>query len=221
MFDLGDPSPPPSPVKVEDKSAADKMAPSTRSPTPHVEQDVKEGNPKPAAPASTSDNAGEIKNPMNSGSECAGSLVSEEFIDAVEPLQAEPSAEVPDKTAEGSVEPEAEKAKPGAGALEEPNLGFSGVTPGLPAKNVPPAEPPETAEKPQMSYISAGLANVRLPMPRQRWKLDAVISEVEAEDTDGEGEFHDAYDTVAGLVKDAAKALEMKEAGNGCVNRGT
>lgn len=216
MFDLGDPLHPPSPVKiaakVDDKPTTEKVAPLAEIPIPQAKEE--EGYPKPAAPASIVENAGEEKQAIDGGS----GLVIEDFEDAVEPLQAESPAEVAGITAEGPAGPEAGKANLAAAGLEESNAHLPAASSGAPAESAPPAEPPQAAEKIKTGYITAGLSGVRLPTPRQRWNLDSGISVVEAEDTDGEGEFHDAYDTVAGLVKDAAKALEMKEAGNGCVN---
>lgn len=69
---------------------------------------------------------------------------------------------------------------------------------------------PSTARKPR--YIAAGLSNVRLPM---MWRRSRSVSRSDGgEGSDGEDDFHDAYASAADLVKDAAKAREMKEAGN-------
>lgn len=76
--------------------------------------------------------------------------------------------------------------------------------------NASTAEPPGALNG-QTSYIAAGLSNVQLPMPFKRWQPPAALEE----DSEGEGEFHDAYDTVTGIAKDVGKAREMKEAGNG------
>lgn len=79
------------------------------------------------------------------------------------------------------------------------------------ADNSSAAEPPGQPKR-QTSYIAAGLSNVQLPMPFKRWQLQGGLEEA---DSEGESEFHDAFDTVAGIAKDATKAREMKEAGNG------
>lgn len=58
------------------------------------------------------------------------------------------------------------------------------------------------------SIIATGLANVRLPMGYVRRCGEEPV------DSDDEDQFHDAFDSGPGMVKDAAKAREMKETGN-------
>lgn len=67
-------------------------------------------------------------------------------------------------------------------------------------------QPPAAAGRAE-SVIATGLANVRLPMGYRRRRGEPV-------DSDDEEQFHDAFDSGPGMVKDAAKAREMKETGN-------
>lgn len=136
----------------------------------------------------------------------------EDFKDAVETLR--PHVERTDST-----ENAAEHS-----SADLPQADSTGTTSGEAASSVDgpgfqPAEAvavgagvaePSAARK--SSCIAAGLSSVRLPMG---WRRSRSVGRAEGgEGSDGEDEFHDAYASATDLVKDAAKACEMKEAGN-------
>lgn len=62
--------------------------------------------------------------------------------------------------------------------------------------------------------LADGLANVRLPISSGRDHGEDE-SKIGNGDSDDEAEFHDALDSVGGTIKDALKAQQMKEMGNG------
>lgn len=91
--------------------------------------------------------------------------------------------------------------------------------PSLPSDSTVHLEQPLTVKPSGISganFIATGLSNVRLPMPYKRWEMDFCVERAD-DDSEGEAEFHDALDSVAGMVQDAAKAKDLKETGNGCV----
>lgn len=196
------------------KLCSEKAAPLAEFSSKGVEQILERESPK--APEGEN-NLGE-QEPLDSAASesTSGAVVGDDFKDAVERLQPEPHAVVANETAEGSTVSQ----ETGVDRVAVPNTRLPDSSVGVAEEGVPPIEPPELAsgKTETSSYIAAGLSNVRLPLPRQGATGRGMDSVVEADDTDGEGEFHDAYDTVADLVKDADKALEMKQAGNGWVD---
>lgn len=74
-------------------------------------------------------------------------------------------------------------------------------------------QPPAVARRAE-SIIATGLANVRLPMGYGRRSRPGEDSYGGPADSDDEEQFHDAFDSGPGMVKDASKAREMKETGN-------
>lgn len=187
-FDLGDPSPPPSPVK-RDTEVSSPTLPTVENPAPVAD------NPPTGSPEIEDDweqvdaLPGREEQPLDSASGTSND-VSETYKDAVQGTDEVEQTDQP--------EPATATSPPPAGDVEC-------------ADKTSAAEPPGEPKR-QTSFIAAGLSNVQLPMPFKRWQLQGGLEEV---DSEGEGEFHDAFDTVAGIAKDATKAREMKEAGNG------
>lgn len=200
-FDLGDPSPPPSPAKpvpakpVDIPVAARTQAAADDDSKAGAAESKLSGSPPIADDWEKVDLQGVTGND-NDSPLAEGSPASEEplevFKDAVE-MKPQQGTET---SADGSGVEEPAIERPGRAAVVEP----SGARPS------PRAGQPATA-------IAAGLANVRLPMgysrPEGRLRGDPADSDGEEE------EFHDAHDSGPGMVKDAAKAREMKEIGNG------
>ena len=189
-FDLGDPSPPPSPTKpVAIPAPAPAQDAADDSKAPLAENEIS-GSP----PIADDWEKVDLRGVTGNDSLPAAEEQLDEFKDAIEMTQ------------------EAETSGGGSGAKEpEP---ASEETPRR-ATGVEPSgsQPSPSAEKPATA-IAAGLANVRLPMGfhRQEGRLGG-----DSADSDGEEEFHDAHDSGPGIFKDAAKAREMKELGNGWV----
>lgn len=85
--------------------------------------------------------------------------------------------------------------------------------------DVPDAPPKDTSIEGQamggtVNNLADGLANVQLPISSGRYDGEDESKMVNG-DSDDEAEFHDALDSVGGTTKDALKAQEMKEMGNG------
>eukprot|EP00752_Nemacystus_decipiens_P005325 g4829.t1 len=181
-FDLGDPSPPPSPTKpVTIPVARTQDAAGNDSEAPAAPESELSGSP----PIADDWEKVDLQVVAGNGSTAAGGTGSppteeplEEFKDAIE------------------IKPQ---------SCTETSAGGGGVK-GEPARPAPSAERPATV-------IAAGLASVRLPMGYDR--REGRLGEGDPADSDGEEEFHDAHDSGPGMVKDATKAREMKELGNG------
>lgn len=188
-FDLGDPSPPPSPVVRTQQDAADEsIAPSAEgelSGSPPIADDWEKVDLQGAEeePALSTDN----DSPPAEGSRSPEEPL-EEFKDAIEMKPPQGT----ETSGSGVKEPASDKSEP------------SGPRP------PPSAEQPAAVAVGKTAVIAAGLANVRLPMGYDRkGRLGGYPA-----DSDGEEEFHDAHDSGLGMVKDATKAREMKEIGN-------
>lgn len=192
VFDLGEPSPPPSPRKVTVPSKRDSTA--ADSPTKTL---------PPGSPEIVDDwEKVEAQDEEGGGFESPGTATSvapEKFKDAAVTLRpAVDGAEFTEETEGVEV-----IVDHGSGDAREGQA----VAPGPSSASA--ADPPGAARE---SFIAAGLSNVLLPMG---YKGRAVEGSRGGDaDSDGEGEFHDAYDTAAGLAKDATKARDMKESGN-------
>lgn len=190
-FDLGEPLPPPAPVrrKVITTTDGNTPPPAEIAPpgSPPIEDDWEEVDVK---------DGGEGPQLDSSGGTSEGAL--DDFKDAVEVLRPRAERTLDTTRTENASEPASQetKAEPGHAVVET----SSSSLPSNPAVAGP------------TSFITPGLSNVRLPMPNTR--LPRVEPVGREEDTDGEGEFHDAYDSAAELAKDAPKARQMKEAGN-------
>lgn len=91
------------------------------------------------------------------------------------------------------------------------NAEASGETEPTQVSRAPSAKHPPVAPT-QASFIATGLSSVGLPIGYER--LRSTEASEAQEDSDGEGEFHDACGTAAELATDATKAKEMKETGN-------
>lgn len=135
---------------------------------------------------------------------------SEEFEDAKDVFRPELPRDVGNVDAEEIPETSSasEKAR-GKGHLQ----GASEV----PVVDLCQAEHAGTESKKGPRIIAEGLSNVRLPMayPREARLSESCPEEGTYDDSEGETEFHDALDTDGGVTKDANKAREMKETGNG------
>eukprot|EP00903_Cladosiphon_okamuranus_P007845 g7589.t1 len=170
-FDLGDPSPPPSPTKPV---------------------------AIPAAP--TQDAADDSKAPAVQNDLCGSPPITDDW------------EKVDLRGVTGNEEP-FEGFKDAIEMNPQQGTETIGVASGekKPASETPGSRPSPREGQPATA-IAAGLANVRLPMGygRQEGRLGGDLA-----DSDGEDEFHDAQDSGPGMVKDAAKAREMKEIGNG------
>ena len=233
-FDLGDPSPPPSPprsrVKVGVKCADDGVE-SADDRVESADVDVKsgdDGRPKtdtPMAPAADSppppsreieddwekidvqQDAGGEQPLVSPGKSTDGAV--DDFKDAVETLR--PDVERTESS--GGAE-----SATGHSSTTPLQADTSGVTCGESAAIVDGSglQPVEAAAAAtaagKTSYIATGLSNVRLPMVYKRSR--ARSRSEGGEDSDGEEDFHDAYASATDLVKDAGKAREMKAAGN-------
>lgn len=219
VFDLGDPSPPPSPVKAEaagaakpvpDDQAAQVETPITTPTQAPVEEDKKREKEATALTVEQEEivaQEGREESDRVPPSESLNGVAGEDFEDAVETLRPEDSQHAVDENMVNT----ANMADFGKSTADETAETPQGDAPREGVDIQPPTKPPEPVG--EKSYMSAGLSNMRLPMPYKRWTSEGIVSEAD-EDSEGEGEFHDAFDTIAGLAKDAAKALEMKEAGN-------
>lgn len=185
-FDLGDPFPPPSSTKPGAIPAAPTHDTADDSNAPNAESEVS-GSP----PIADDWEKVDLQGVTGNDSPPAPEEPLEEFKDAIE---SNPQQET-ETSGVGSGEKEPASETSGRAAEVEP----SG------------SRPPPSAGQP-VTAIAAGLANVRLPMgyTRQEGRLGGNLA-----DSDGEDEFHDAHDSGPGMVKDAAKAREMKEIGNG------
>lgn len=136
-------------------------------------------------------------------------VLEEKFEEAAESTPQEPmerNVEEQEPPGERSISPNlTEASRTGAPLVPDGTTG--------PPMDTCQGKPPRQSHE---SYIATGLSNVRLPMPLRRCEAEGVVKQLD-EESDGEAEFHDAFDSVVGMVKDAAKAKEMKELGNGCV----
>lgn len=212
-FDLGNPSSPPSPTKPIDivrtpDAADDSKAPpaaaaaaesKTTCGSPPIKDDWEkvelQGADEGAALRPTENDSP----PPAGGSPPAPEEPLDAFEDAVE---TKPPQGTETSVGGGVKEPESERSGQAA-ATGEP----SGSRPS------PSMEQPAAAAVGKATaVIAAGLANVRLPMGYDR---QARLGGDGPVDSDGEEEFHDAHDSGPGMAKDAAKAREMKEIGNG------
>ncbi|CAM9141046.1 unnamed protein product, partial [Scytosiphon promiscuus] len=219
-FDLGDPSPPPSPtkpIKISRKQkASDPEVPAAESDacgSPPIKDDWEKVDLKGV------EEEPEVPPPTGHCSEDALPLVPpptpeealEDFQDAVETLKPHDGGTEQagiEESAEGSADGGSVDTRTAAGTAASEQAGpmeSSAFAPSI-------AERPTAAER--VTVMSPGLANVRLPMGYGRHSEQAVCSSGRPIDSDGEEEFHDAHDSGPGMVKDAAKAREMKEAGN-------
>lgn len=216
-FDVGDASPPPSPPKRvgiarskqnETATAAVSTAAATDSDpcgSPPIKDDwekvdlngADEGLPPPIGNASQGGQAGAPPSPQ------------EDFQDAVE-TQDESATQ---QTGTGATTTKDDSSccvndAPGQACGQAAPVESSAAPP---PRSVVEQRPPGVGGR--GNVIASGLANVRLPMgcsrqSRQDEEEDCLV------DSDGEEQFHDAQDSGPGVVKDATKAREMKEAGN-------
>ncbi|CAM9616840.1 unnamed protein product, partial [Ectocarpus sp. 8 AP-2014] len=201
-FDVGDASPPPSPPKrvgsARSKQNATATAVSTAPATdgdpcgsPPIKDDWEKVDVDGAdeglpPPAGNASQGREAAAPPS-----APEYAQEDFQDAVE------------------TQDESATQQTGTGATTTEDGSSCGVD-DSPGKACGQQRPPGLGGR--VNVIASGLANVRLPMGygRQRGQEeeDGLV------DSDGEEQFHDAQDSGPGVVKDATKAREMKEAGN-------
>lgn len=221
-FDLGSPSPPASPAKPVDipvRVARSQDAADDDSGTPAAETE-----PEPACcgspPIADDWEKVDLKGATDAdiGPPAGGSPAPpeepplEEFEDAVEmkpPQQQGTETSVGSGSSNAAKEP---KSKGFGQAAQAPAaVEPSGCRPSPSAEQ--PAAAAAAAGGKAATAIAAGLANVRLPLGGRGRQAARVGGEPTA--SDGEEEFHDAHDSGPGMVKDATKAREMKEIGNG------
>lgn len=218
-FDVGDASPPPSPPKRVGSARSTQNATATAVSTapatdgdpcgsPPIKDDweevdldgADEGLPPPAGNASQGGEAGAPPS--------APQYTQEDFQDAVETQDESATQQTGTRattTEDGSsccVDDSPGKACGQAARVES--------SAAAPPRAVVEQRPPGVGGR--VNVIASGLANVRLPMGCGRQlrqdEEDGLV------DSDGEEQFHDAQDSGPGVVKDATKAREMKEAGN-------
>ncbi|CAM9579048.1 unnamed protein product, partial [Ectocarpus fasciculatus] len=223
-FDVGDASPPPSPPKRVGVARSTQNETATAVPTaPAAESDpcgsppikddwervdldgADEGLPPPSGSASQGEEAGAPPS--------VPEYSQEDFQDAIE-TQDESATQ---QTGTGAATTKTVKDGSSCCVNDSPGKACGQAAP----VEKSPATPPPCAvvkQRPpgvggRVNVIASGLANVRLPMGygrqlRQKEEEDCLV------DSDGEEQFHDAQESGPGVVKDATKAREMKEAGN-------
>lgn len=213
-FDLGSPSPPTSPAKPSqqavpstDDSSKAPAAESELCGSPPIKDDWEkvdlngaDDDGPPLAPETTSSQeAGRATPPPPPPEESL-----EDFKDAFEA-----NNDTVDQAGTGTKGAEGSGGSGVKGGKGEAGPGQAAAAVETSVCQPPPIvdeQPPAVAGKAE-SVIAMGLANVRLPIGYGR-------RHGEPEDTDDEEQFHDAFDSGPGMVKDAAKAREMKETGN-------
>lgn len=191
-FDLGGPSPPlPADKLKASRKKGDYIAPSAeKAPpgSPEIEDDWEKVEAK------------EGEGPLldSPGATSEGGL--EEFKDAVETLR-----------------PQADHTKETDDNVQPTKLALETAQAVLKQAAFKESSPPSAAQPQEFrrSFISKGLSNVRLPMGYKPMRVGVTEEEDTDTSSEGEGEFHDTFDSAAGLAKDANKAQKMKEAGNG------